>query len=211
MTLRTSAASIGVQPIPSSQTSARQCWALVTAVEARAEALVAEARRGDANAVEVARRKTRRAGEADKQAIDVGAFAAKLFRRQHRLDVAVAAAARRGDALRVRDEPIVDCARLVNIAGGAGHDFLSEVSLTIPLVGMRAVGLVNSARSSGARRAASPFPRGYRRRGRASPPANDLSSASARARTPGEVDKLGSIGGIAGDLGEIRVARPVRS
>src|ERR1700722_6593245 len=87
-----------------------------------AQALVAKARWGDANAVKVACGKTRRASEAHKKAVDVGAFAAKRRTREHRADVARSAAARRGDALRICDKPIVDCARPLKIAGGAGDD-----------------------------------------------------------------------------------------
>ena len=155
-----------------------------------AEALVAEARRGDANAVEVARGKTRRASEADKQAVDVGAFAAQLFRRQHRLDVARAAAARRGDALRVRDEPIVDRARLLKIGLRAGHDPVG--SLLDDSVGWDERGRLGEKRAlfgregRGVALPRADIDRAVARRHTA----DDLCAASARARAPGEMNEL---------------------
>src|ERR1700678_2915849 len=77
-----------------------------------AEALVAQARWGDANAVEVTRGKTRRASKGDKKTVDVGAFAAKRRAREHRADVTRAAATCSANALRICDKPGVDRARL---------------------------------------------------------------------------------------------------
>src|SRR5271156_841494 len=80
-----------------------------------AEALVAEARGGDADAVKIAGGKTRGASKADEQAVDIGAFAAELFGRQHRLDIARTAAARRANALRIGDKPGVDRLRPLEV------------------------------------------------------------------------------------------------
>src|SRR5277367_5722687 len=87
-----------------------------------AEALVAEARGGDADAVKIAGGKTRGASKADEQAVDIGAFAAELFGRQHRLDVPRTAAARRRDAFGVRDKPSVDRAGLGDVGRRSGDD-----------------------------------------------------------------------------------------
>src|ERR1700677_518579 len=84
-----------------------------------AEALVAQARWGDANAVEVTRGKTRGASKGDKKTVDVGAFAAKRGAREHRADVTRAAATCSANALRICDKPGVDRARLLNVAACA--------------------------------------------------------------------------------------------
>ena len=84
--------------------------------------------------------------------------------------------------------------------------------MTIPSVGMSAVALVKSARASGDKSGGVAFSRTDIDRAVARRhSAHDLGAASARARRPGEVDELSAIDGIADDLGEIRVARPVRS
>ena len=99
-------------------------------VSALAQALVAEARVGDADAVDVARRQPGRAREADEEGVEVGALAREVAGLQHAADVADAAAAHLGLAEGVVHDPVVDRARLVlvalrpldDVARGVAHD-----------------------------------------------------------------------------------------
>jgi hypothetical protein len=94
---------------------------------ALAKALVAEARVGDADAVDVACRQTRRAREADVERVEVGAFAREVAGDEHHADVAEAAAARLRVAEGVLDDPSVDCARRRFVATLAAGDFLRRL------------------------------------------------------------------------------------
>ena len=95
---------------------------------ARAEALVAELRWRNANAVDVARRQAGRPRQADIERVEIGAFAAEIARLEHRRDVADAAAAHLGVAERVIDDPLVDRARLLDVGlAFASPTILSEV------------------------------------------------------------------------------------
>ena len=104
------------------------------------EALVSQFRLGDADAVDVARRKARRAGEADIERVEIGALAAQIPGFQHEADVADAAAARFRIPKRVVDDPLVDCARFLDVglraAGDLGrrrfHDAVGRQKLCRP-------------------------------------------------------------------------------
>jgi hypothetical protein len=133
--------------------------------------------------------------------------------REHRADVARSAAARRGDALRICDKPIVDCARPLKIAGGAGDD--SVGSLLDDAIGRDESGRLGEQRAFFARKrrdlsaARMDIDHAIARRDAA----YDLSAAFAPA-TPFESDDLGVIdrvahqlrGAVSGPFGSKRTA-----
>src|SRR5256885_2934351 len=82
------------------------------------QTLVAERGARDADAVDIARRDAQGSGEADEEAVEIGAFAAEVAALQHRLDVAGTASAGLGVAQRVLNDPFIDCAPLLQIGAG---------------------------------------------------------------------------------------------
>ena len=89
-----------------------------------AQRLEAEFRGRDADAVDVARRQADRAGEADIERVEVGAFAVEIARLDHGGNVADAAAFGRGVAEGVLDHPVVERARPGHVALLSAHDVL---------------------------------------------------------------------------------------
>jgi hypothetical protein len=73
----------------------------------RAQRLVAEGRRRDANAVDVTGRHPDGADETHEKRVDVGALAAEVPCLEHHPDVADAAAAHLGLAIAVGENPVV--------------------------------------------------------------------------------------------------------
>src|SRR6185295_14539514 len=93
-----------------------------------AEAAIAELALRHSQAVDIARGKSGCARQADVQRIEVGAFALQVAGLQHALDVADAAAAHFRVAGRVIDDPLVDRARLLQLAELA----LGDVARRVP-------------------------------------------------------------------------------
>jgi hypothetical protein len=77
------------------------------------EALVAESRRRNAYAVEIARRDAGSARKRDVETVDVGALSAQIAGLQHERDVAQTAAFGLRIAGRIRHDPIVDAFRFL--------------------------------------------------------------------------------------------------
>src|SRR5439155_12172104 len=88
-----------------------------------AEALVAQRGARDADAVDVACRNAQRSGEADEQAVEIGALPAQVATLEHRLDVARAASAGLRIAQRVLHDPFVDGASLLQVGASAPGNF----------------------------------------------------------------------------------------
>src|SRR5262249_48193003 len=89
------------------------------------KALVAEPRGRNADAVDVACWQPNRARQPDIERIQVRALAAEVAGLQHRCDVADAAAARLRIAESIIDDPLINAARLLNVAEGPAHDLVA--------------------------------------------------------------------------------------
>src|SRR5262249_42202589 len=88
------------------------------------KALVAEPRGRNADAVDVACGQPNRARQPDIERIQVRALAAEVACLEHRSDVADAAAARLGIAESIIDDPLINAARLLDVAEGPAHDLV---------------------------------------------------------------------------------------
>jgi len=86
------------------------------------ETLVSEPRRRNADAVDVACRQPSRPRQPNIERVQVRALAAEIAGFEHRGNVADTAAACFRIAERVLDDPLVDAARLLEVAEGPAHD-----------------------------------------------------------------------------------------
>src|SRR5262249_16930627 len=95
---------------------------------ARSERLVAEGRWGYPDAVDVAGGHAHRSHETDEEAVEVGTLSAEVPGLEHGLDVADAAAAHLGLAVRIVENPVVHGPHLVEIGRLATSDLDGSVS-----------------------------------------------------------------------------------
>src|SRR5215469_7053881 len=88
-------------------------------VRSHAETLIAEFGFGDANSINVSRRKACRSSQPDIKGVEIGTFPAQISGLQHETDVAAPAATSLGIAEGVLDYPLVDGARFLDVGGCA--------------------------------------------------------------------------------------------
>ena len=117
---------MGTQPSPCQVHLGAAMLRLGDDLGTRAEALVAELRGGDADAVDIARRQPGRAREPNVKRIQIGTLAAEIPGLQHCGNIADAAATDFGVAERIVDDPFIDRAGLVEVGRSARRDLVGD-------------------------------------------------------------------------------------